>query len=235
MCTPVRATGQLTSEERQIMTGRRQFLQGATSKLAAISVLGLASESHAAPVSDEWDFAWATRLTGKRKAVFDVAEIEGGAGVFRAATWAAQCTGILGVAPTDLSPVIVLRAHAVALALSQSFWDRQSVGRALGVTLPLSDKATTRNPVLMEAGDGLPPQLANGTLPRQLARGVTVLACNLALQAWVDAVSARDKVSAADARTIVLAALVPGVILQPSGILAAILAQEQGCAYLRAS
>jgi intracellular sulfur oxidation DsrE/DsrF family protein len=184
---------------------------------------------------DEWDFSWTKRLTGKRAAVFDVTELEGGLGVFRAATWAAQCVGILGVEASNVAPVIVLRSHAVALAFTQAFWDNYSVGRTLGATLPLSDKVTARNPVLMDEKDGLPASLASGTLPKQMERGVTVLACNVAIQAWVEAVRSRDKLSAADSQSKVVGALLPGVILQPSGILAAIVAQENGAAYLKAN
>ena len=37
------------------------------------------------------------------------------------------------------------------------------------------------------------------------------------------------------ARKQAIAALVPGVVLQPSGVFAALRAQEAGCVYLRAS
>lgn len=216
------------------MTGRRQFLRSATANLAAMAALGVTPTGARAVTSDEWDLAWPTRLRGKRRAVFDVAEIESGAGVFRAGVWAGQCVSVLGDAPADVSAVIVLRAHAVALALRQAFWDKYSVGRVRHVTHPVSLKETHRNPVLMDASDALPPAMLAVGLPKQLAAGVTVLACNLALQTWIDAIRARDHRSDAEVRAEVIAALVPGVILQPSGVLAAILAQEHGCAYLSA-
>ena len=94
---------------------------------------------------------------------------------------------------------------------------------------------TPRNPVLMEASDGLPPALATGALPQQLASGAIVLACNLALQAWIDLIRDREKVTDVEARNQAVAALVPGVILQPSGVLAAALAQQHACVYVRAA
>ena len=96
-------------------------------------------------------------------------------------------------------------------------------------------KETNRNPVLMDASDGLPPPMLAGGLQKQLASGVTVLACNVALQAWIDAIRQRNGVSDAEARKEAVGALVPGVILQPSGVLAAYLAQEHGCAYIHGS
>jgi hypothetical protein len=217
------------------MPGRRQFLRSATSNLAAMAALGAVPSVPSYPAMDEWDLSWTERLTGKRRAVFDAAEIESGLAVFRAGLWTAQCVGVLGAVRSDVSPVIVLRGHAVALALSQAFWDKYDVGRVARVTHPVTFKETRRNPVLMDASDGLPPAMLAGALPKQLAAGVTVLACNIALQSWIDAIRQRNGVSDAEARKEAVGALVPGVILQPSGVLAAYLAQEHGCAYIHAS
>ena len=98
------------------MSGRRQFLRDATSNLAAMAAFGAAPPRTSNPIVDEWDLAWPARLTGKQRAVFDAAEVEHGAGVFRAGIWAGQCITVLGAARADVSPVIVLRSHAVALA-----------------------------------------------------------------------------------------------------------------------
>lgn len=217
------------------MSERRQFLRHATSNLAALAALGLIPAIEPALLSEEWDLKWPERLTGKRRAVFDVVDIESGYGAFRASVWSGQCVDVLGASAADVSAVIVLRSHAVALALQQSFWDRYAVGRLMRVTHPVSLKDTTRNPVLMGATDGLPAPLLLATLPEQLKRGATVLACNLALQSWVDAIRERERISDAEARKEAVSALVPGVILQPSGVLAAAVAQENGCNYLRAS
>lgn len=185
--------------------------------------------------ADDWDLAWSKRLTGKHKAVFDSAEIESGFGVYRAAAWAGQYQDVLKVGLADLSVVIILRAHAVALALQQSFWDRYDVGRAKQVRHPVTLRDTNRNPALLEESDGVPVPITEAALTKQIGRGVTVLACNLALQSWIDLIKTRRRVSDEEARKEAVAALVPGVVLQPSGVFAATLAQENGCAYVRAS
>jgi intracellular sulfur oxidation DsrE/DsrF family protein len=61
------------------------------------------------------------------------------------------------------------------------------------------------------------------------------LACNIAFDDCVRTVKSKDRVSDDEARKGALACLVPGVVLQPSGVFAAIRAQEAGCIYLRAS
>jgi len=72
-------------------------------------------------------------------------------------------------------------------------------------------------------------------LDKLLARGAVVLACDLALQDCIALIQAKDKVSAKAARKQAIDMLVPGVILQPSGVFAVVRAQEAGCTYVRAS
>jgi hypothetical protein len=223
------------------MTQRREFIQQAATSVAALGALNVSFVSPtivppAPPATgEEWDLGWTSRLKGKHKAVFDNAEVESGFGVYRAAAWADQYADVLKATPADLSPVIVLRAHALVLAMQQSFWDTYDVGRIRKATHPVTLQETTKNPVLLDERDGLPARLANAALHKQLVRGVIVLACNLALQSWIDVVKAKRKVSDEEARKEAIAALVPGVILQPSGVFAATLAQQHGCVYLRAS
>ena len=223
------------------MIERREFIQQAAASLAAVGTLGadvtalIPRGQRSVPRQANWDLSWATRLTGTHKAVFDVVETESGFGVYRAAAWASQYIDVLKATRADLSPVVVLRSHAVVFALRQDFWDRYEVGRTKHVTHPASLQETSKNPVLLEESDGIPAALANGGLRRQIERGVTVLACNLALESWVEAIRTRRKTSDAEARAEAIAALVPGVMLQPSGVFAATYAQQHGCVYLRAS
>lgn len=72
-------------------------------------------------------------------------------------------------------------------------------------------------------------------MPSQIAGGAIVLACDLALRGVVALVREQDQLPEPEARRVVLDAMMPGVILQPSGVFAAVLAQEHGCAYVRAS
>jgi hypothetical protein len=69
-----------------------------------------------------------------------------------------------------------------------------------------------------------------------LARGAIVLACNLALGFFASTVIAKvDKVDGDEAKRRAKAALLPGVVLQPSGIFAVARAEEAGCHYIRAT
>lgn len=185
---------------------------------------------------EEWDLSWVRRLTGKYRAIFDVPEIDSGYGVWRASIWAQQYQEVLGAKPSELSAVVVLRHNGIQLAMQQAYWDKYGIGKEKNVLHPISQQGTDRNPALLSSSRGeVPAMFDDAALDRFLARGGIALACNLALQDVVEAIQKKDSASAEDARKQAIAFLVPGVILQPSGVFGALHAQDAGCKYLRAS
>ena len=72
-------------------------------------------------------------------------------------------------------------------------------------------------------------------LARLFLQWAVVLACNLALENMIGAVAKRSSQTVEAVRAEAHAHLVPGVILQPSGVYAVLRAQEAGCVYLRST
>ncbi len=232
-------------------SNRRRFLEAAAANAAAFAVLpGVAFAAAPTSVSiphdlmvhdamgdaaEEWDVTWADRITGKHKAVFDITETESGFGVWRGAIWGNQYMDVMKAAPADLSPVLVIRHNAIVLAMQQAFWDRYNAGEVQKVTHPLTGEPVKKNPVLMDERDGVPAPFNDMALHKQIARGATVLACNLALRECIGTIMQAEKISLPEARKQAIAYLVPGVILQPSGVFAVIRAQQSGAAYIKAS
>ena len=226
------------------MSSRREFLERSSAGAVLFGVVGLPLDIFTSPLAapfvssdstEDWNVSWPSRITGKHKALFDVAEVESGYGVWRTAAWAAQYRDVMKVPVAQLSPVLVLRHNAIALAMQQSFWDTYGVGKAFNVTHPLTMEPTSHNPALLDEKHGVPAPWDQLGLHKQLARGVIVLACNLALRDVVELVKKKDGVGDEAARKVAVDGLMPGIILQPSGVFAAVLAQEAGCAYVRAS
>ncbi len=222
-------------------TNRREFLER-TAGAALLGAIPLSLTPTAAvlatptPTSDDWDVTWANRLTGKHKAVFDVPEVESGYGVWRASIWARQYVEVLGVKPNEVATALILRHNGIVLAMQQSFWDKYKIGETKKVTHPITLQPTDRNPALLSSARGeVPEQFDTAALDRFIARGNIALACNLALNDCVDLIKSQDGVSDEEARKRAIAFLVPGVILQPSGVFAAVRAQQAGCHYVRAS
>ena len=50
--------------------------------------------------------------------------------MWRATIWGKQYQEVLGVAPKDLSAVLVLRHNGITLAMQQAFWDKYGIGKA---------------------------------------------------------------------------------------------------------
>jgi hypothetical protein len=224
-------------------TDRREFLERlavGTAFLAGAPLSGVkvpwAAAAPVAEAPDPWDVSWVDKINTKYRGVFDCPEIQGGEGVYRAQTWRRQYHQVMNVDPKDMTAVIVLRANGIALAMSQAFWDKYEVGKLKKVTDPDTDEIISKNPVLpLPDPNGPQSGFEEFLLPRQIEAGTIVLACNLALGNMVRLVVEKTKQSRPDARKETLASMVPGVILQPSGVFAAMRAQDAGCKYLRAS
>lgn len=224
---------------------RREFVEQFTIGAAALGgiplaggVTGLLDAARPAQpaTAENWDLSWVNKLTGKHKAVFDVPEVESGYGVWRATIWTNQYRDVLGVPAQSLSPVVVLRHHGIVLAMQQGFWDKYEIGKAKSVTHPATMAPTDRNPALLSSARGeIPAEYDSFALDKYLERGGITLACNLALQDCADLIKSKDGVTPEVARKQAIGWMVPGVILQPSGVFGVLRAQEAGCGYIRAS
>jgi hypothetical protein len=220
-------------------SGRRQFLEQLTGATALAAVSAAGSGELAAPFetpqgSVSWDTSWTSRIGGKHRVVFDATEIEDGAGMLRAMIWRLHYADVLKVPPAEMTAVLVLRHNAIALAMNQEYWDRYRIGPTKNVRHPFTEAPTTKNPILL-AADELPDQFSSLNLAGLQRTGGIVLACDLAFGQCVREIAKAESVEAAEARKRGIAMLNPGIILQPSGVFATILAQEQGCRYLKAS
>lgn len=237
-------------------TPRRDFLRHAS--LGAAALAALPAAAHAAPAhrdwerahaelttellaleeeanqqapQQQWDISWTAKITGKHRAMFDVPEIDGGAGVFRAAIWGRQYTDVLKLQPADLSTVVVIRHAAIPLVMNNDFWTTYEVGKKAKIKNE-NGKTQKLNPIMPEPdakGPGSPY-----TLDKLMAAGAIVLGCNMAFRSAVSLVEKQDKLKLAEARTKALTYLIPGVILQPSGIFANVMAEEAGCHFVQA-
>lgn len=223
-------------------TKRRDFLGllGGSS-LAAFAAPALpafhglgANNAHPAPIDDTFDVTWADRVQGKFRAVFDSPEISEGAAFFRAGIWCDEYKAVYGTARSEMSPVVVVRHEAIHLAMNDDYWKRFKIGKEVKLKTPEGKKWAEANPILVPP-PGTPPQFARYDIPDFIADGGIVLACGLAFGEVVARFRKEDKLDKAAGRERAIAQMIPGVILQPSGIFAVLRAQEAGCRYILAS
>jgi hypothetical protein len=223
-------------------TPRRDFLGwlGASTVLAATGNPLHASpvrtpQTAPQPVSTAWDMGWVERLTGKYRAVFDSPAVSEGDALFRAVLWRDQHKEVYGTPLSDLNAVIVIRHTAIPLAMNDAYWERYRIGKEVKLKDPATKKWTVINPIRVTA-PGTPAKWTDYSLERFMAQGGTVLACNLAFGEVVHRVRTEEKLKTRDeAVARAKEMLIPGIVLQPSGIFAALKAQEAGCNYIMAS
>lgn len=224
-------------------TSRRDFigrLAASTAFLGATPMTLAALPMELAPTmpatAGTWDLSWTERLSGRYKVVVDSPEISEGSAVFRSTAWGRHYADAMGTRPEETSTVLVLRHNAIPLVMQHAFWAEYKVGEKEKVNDIVTHKPAERNPVLLNSKEhGSPAAYDDYALDRFMARGGIVLGCSLAFGDMIDRVKTQDKVSDAAAKEKATRMMVPGVILQPSGVFAVIRAQQAGCWYMMGS
>ena len=219
---------------------RRDFLTwlGGTSLLGIVGAPPRIREepaAHPAPLDGQWDLSWVEKVErAKFRAVFDSPEINDGDALFRAIVWCDQYKEVYGTPRSDMAPVIVFRHRGIPLIMGSDYWKRFKVGKNQKVLTPEGKKWAEANPIIASPTDTSTDAMKY-SLGKFLADGGTVLACNFAFGMVVGRYEKEDKLDSAAARQAALSGMVPGVILQPSGIFAVLRAQEAGCKYIMGS
>jgi hypothetical protein len=221
------------------VSDRRGFLGRLLGGTAALA-FGGASGAAAAPAlraRDPWDDSWVQRITGAHRQVFDAPDVAEGTALHMARVFMQGYKDVYGTTDADTSAVLVFRHKAIPVVLSDAAWDHYGLGKRLKLKDPTSGKTAKRNPFInVQPDDPYSLVWSDGGLDKLLARGAIVLACNLALGFFASTVIAKvDKVDGDEAKRRAKAALLPGVVLQPSGIFAVARAEEAGCHYIRAT
>ena len=185
-----------------------------------------------------WDMQWVDRITGQYRQVFDAPEIAEGTVVHQARVFLSGFGDVYSAKDEQLSAVLVIRHAAIPMVANDRLWDELELGKRFKLKDPETGKGARRNPFL----NANTPKAAkyamiwpDGGLDTLIARGATVLCCNLALFRLVSMVAKHDGVDHDQARSKVLENLVPGVIVQPSGVFAVARAEAAGCQYIRAT
>lgn len=224
---------------------RRVFLTRAAGAAAALTVGGAlpsallaaapAPARPGAPAAADWDMSWVERVTGAHRQLFDSPDVNDGAALHQARMWLAGFHEVYHTADKDMSGVLVFRHTAVSMVLNDAMYGKYPIGKSVKVRDPASGKDARRNPFL-KSNVGENDQYAliwpDGGLDTLVARGLIVLACNMALHGMAGRTAKEAKRDAGDVYDEFKANLVPGVTLMPSGIFAVTRAQEAGCHFL---
>ena len=91
---------------------------------------------HAPEQASTFDTTWTKKLTGKYRTVFDVPEIDGAVGVWRAGLWHGHYRDVLKAEAADLNTVIVIRHMGIPLVMNHEFWETYKIGKKSKVRHP---------------------------------------------------------------------------------------------------
>lgn len=216
-----------------LTSNRRGFL-GTLAAASGTRATGLganAKTAQAAPATEttKWDMSWVTRVaSAKHRMLFDAGDVEDGTVLFNAWTWLRDYKDIYN-ADSDMAAVMVIRHSAMPIILGDDIWSRLQLGMETKMKDRAGNADLLRNPFINKKPE------EGAAVDALIKRGVIVLGCNMALGNYVMKLAASENISNEEARAKIMASLVPGVILMPSGIFAVGRAQEAGCHYMRSS
>jgi intracellular sulfur oxidation DsrE/DsrF family protein len=199
------------------------FLALPTSAYAAEGVDHLAPLSHS-----KWDTSWVDRLKKPRfRTVIDASTLESGYSLDVASAFLDDFRDVYGTTDEETRAVIVIRRLGTPLAFNDVLWERYAIGEDTKTNDPTTKEPAKRNPYLNGPSD------SGSTIAALRARGTIFVLCNVAMTNWSRGTARKVGRPADEVRNDVLANLIPGVTVVPTGLFALIRAQNAGCAYMR--
>ena len=220
---------------------RRKFLTSMATAAAAVAGSAYAAPLAAATlkgiVAQPFDDSWTRRVAAaKHRAVMDSPGIDDGLALVHSTFFMQGYREQLDVGASDVVAVVVLRHFATTLALNDELWKKYELGERSKVKDPATGKDALRNPFLhVTKGDKDPLVPPDACIEALLAAGVILLACNKASMRLAGVVAKKFERDAEEVRAEFRAGIVPGVLLQPSGIYATLRAQDVGCAFIKST
>lgn len=228
---------------------RRSFLARlATGTLALGAASALDPRLAAAAVvggSGPYDDSWTARVkAAEHKAVFDGPEVADGLPILHAWIYRAGYDAALGAHGRDaVVPVVILRHLGTVVAMDDALWAKYGIGAQRKIDDPATKQPATRNPwARRREGHTQDARIAallgpdvDVTVEGLVRSGAVVLACELAMRSFALGVAARTGQSVDEIVAELRAGVIPGVIVQPSGVYAAARAQEAGAVFMRST
>jgi hypothetical protein len=194
------------------------------------------------PSAAHWDDSWFGKLTAKHKAVFDSPAIDDGLAVSHASGYIRGMRDALGAGVDDVQIVLVMRHAGIPMVLNDAMWAKYEIGKDRKIKDYSNDKWAVRNPFFasIPSPNAVPRANASSDRPQSTltwlaSHGHILLGCDLATRGFAGQVAEKTKTDQRAIYEEFKANLVPGVILQPTGVYAVHLAQEAGCTFIRST
>ena len=216
------------SEELNVM-GRRSFIASMAVAAGAVGLTEATTPAMAAEGQRTSFEAWLDSIPGKHRQVYDAPSPHNGFPLIWSHVF--LMTGVEGydVPESELGVVLVLRHSAIPIAFNDSVWAKYKLGEYFKIDDPATKAPATRNPFAYIKPGDLP--LPEAALEKLLARNVRVGVCHTAIHFQSMRMAQMAGVAHDVVKNDLLAAVIPGVQVVPSGVLAVNGAQARGCSY----
>lgn len=218
------------SEQSGSTTPRRDFIAGIAAAAAAVGLGAEVPVSMAAEAGGGTAFQkWLETIGGKYRQVYDTPSVNGGFALIWSHVFLMTGAQGYGVPESDLGVVVVLRHSAIPIAMRDDVWAKYKLGAYFKVVDPATKAPAERNPfAFIRPGDMPLPEAA---LEKLIARGVRVAVCHTAIHHQSMHIAKAAGLAHDVVKQDLLAAVIPGVQVVPSGVLAVNGAQTKGCTY----
>ena len=222
---------------------RRQFLAQVATAAVAVAGTACAAPLAAASLSGTrsrampFDDTWTRRVSAaKHRAVFDSPNVEEGLALSHATFFMQGYKEQFGLGDADVVPVVIMRHKGTIMAFNDSLWEKYALGERYQVKDPATGKDALRNPFIhVDKDDKTALVSPEASLEGLRASGAVLLACNKAAMRLAGQMATKFNRDAEEVRAEVRANVVPGVMLQPSGIYAVLRAQDAGCGFIKST
>ena len=125
----------------------------------------------------------------------------------------------------------VLRHSGIVFAFDSTRWEKYKLGEHFGVKDPKTGEPGLRNYIYDPKEGDMPLDGIDG-IKRMQERGGLFCVCNLAASVNAGAIAAKMNLDKTEVYKDLIAGVLPGIQIVPSGVWALGRAQENGCGYI---
>ena len=229
----------MNSKDHQSTTNRRDFLGTLAMGAGALTMASLAFPAKLAAHSPNFNLPgedpeeWLNKIKGKHRVVFDVTEPNG----IMPLAWPRvflMTNQQTGADLNECTAVVILRHEAIPYAFNDSVWKKYKLGDATKINDPKTGAPAARNIFSKPAeGDFAIPGIGNVKvgINELMADGVMFGVCSVAILVNSHVIAQKMNMDADTVHKDILAGVLPGIQLLPSGVWGVGRAQEHNCNY----
>jgi hypothetical protein len=186
--------------------------------------------------SADWDLHWIDTLrTATDRAVFDWPTLGDPADPIvleLAERYLDNCRSAYRAGTYEARVVLNIRTQAIGAAMTDTLWERYSLGTEYNAKDPTTQQPATRNPFWYRAPSPA-PGITLPTIADLVGRGALVLVCDFAMGHLSKRLATKAGRNPEDVHADLRRGLIQGAYAVPSGIFGLARAQNAGCAYVR--